>query len=131
MTRKNPDDYKVGYRKPPERTRFKPGQSGNPKGRPKGRKNLATIMKEILARPVLVKQNGQEHRVTFSEAFVHKLMARALEGNARDMIALMRAFHDYVPEALEPEPIPHRLLIEFVGPDGTTQPFPDPNTKTG
>ena len=36
------DDGQVGYRKPPVHTRFKPGQSGNPKGRPKGPRNLAT-----------------------------------------------------------------------------------------
>ena len=40
------DDYEVGYKKPPIHTRFKPGVSGNPKGRPKGTKNLATDLAE-------------------------------------------------------------------------------------
>ena len=34
-----PASYEVGYAKPPVETRFKPGQSGNPRGRPKGAKN--------------------------------------------------------------------------------------------
>ncbi len=40
--------YDVGYRKPPKHTRFKPGQSGNPRGRPKGTKNLKTDLIEEL-----------------------------------------------------------------------------------
>ena len=42
------DEYDVGYKKPPKRTQFKPGQSGNPRGRPKGTKNLKTDLAEAL-----------------------------------------------------------------------------------
>ena len=42
------DDEKVGYRRPPKKSRFKPGQSGNPKGRPKGTKNLKRDLIEEL-----------------------------------------------------------------------------------
>ena len=43
-------NHSVGYGRPPEATRFKPGQSGNPKGRPKGSKNLRTLFAEELRR---------------------------------------------------------------------------------
>lgn len=39
-------DYKAGYAKPPHHGRFKPGQSGNPKGRPRGAKNLRPTSNE-------------------------------------------------------------------------------------
>jgi hypothetical protein len=41
-------DYDVGHAKPPKHTRFQPGQSGNPRGRPKGTKNLKTDLIEEL-----------------------------------------------------------------------------------
>jgi len=43
-----PDDYEVGYGKPPKHGQFKPGQSGNPKGRPKGRKNFPVLLEMCL-----------------------------------------------------------------------------------
>jgi hypothetical protein len=44
--------YKIGYKKPPEKYRFKPGQSGNPHGRPKSTKNLTKIIQEELDRRI-------------------------------------------------------------------------------
>ena len=44
--------YEVGYGKPPKHTRFQPGQSGNPRGRPKGTKNLKTDLEEELSERV-------------------------------------------------------------------------------
>lgn len=115
-------DYEVGFGRPPKHTRFKKGQSGNPKGRPKGRKNMATVMKEVLALPVVIKQNGRERRVPFSEAFVHKLAGRSLEGSPRDMIALMKTVHDYMPEALEAGQLPQTIEVLLVDSDGNGRP---------
>lgn len=113
-------DYEVGYRKPPKHTQFKKGRSGNPKGRPKGCCNMSTIMKEVMARPVVIKQNGQERRVPFREAFVHRLAGRSLEGRPSDMIALMKAMHNYLPSALEPEHYPENFTVTYVLPNGKT-----------
>jgi hypothetical protein len=49
-----PKEYTVGYRKPPQATRFKPGQSGNPKGRPKGSPNLAADLSTELGELITV-----------------------------------------------------------------------------
>ena len=50
--------HQVGYGRPPLHTRFKPGQSGNPKGRPKGAKNEDTILREIMNRPIDIREGG-------------------------------------------------------------------------
>ncbi len=119
---------KVGYGKPPKHTRFKKGQSGNPRGRPKGSKNLSTIMKDLLGRPVTIKQNGRERRVPFCEAFVHRLASRSLEGSPRDMIALMKAIHDYMPEVLAANQLPTSIEVVYVDSDGQGGPA-DKNKK--
>lgn len=112
------NDYDVGFKKPPNHTKFQKGQSGNPNGRPKGSRNMSTIMQEVLGRPVIIRQNGQERRIPLREAFVHRLAGKTLEGNVRDMIALMKAIHDYFPEVLKPEKPQKTLTIQFVSPDG-------------
>jgi hypothetical protein len=46
--------YSVGFKRTPKHTRFKKGKSGNPRGRPKGALNVATILRKALAAPVKV-----------------------------------------------------------------------------
>ena len=41
-------DNRVGYRRPPRHSRFQPGQSGNPRGRPRGVKSLSVIVRKIV-----------------------------------------------------------------------------------
>lgn len=112
------DSYEVGYGKPPKHSRFKPGQSGNPKGRPKSRKNMRTIVNDVMERPVLINENGRPRRVKFLEAFVHQMAAKALSGSTRDQLAMFKTIHDYAPELLN-EPI-RKVTVEYVLPDGKT-----------
>jgi hypothetical protein len=79
---------------------------------------MATIMRDVMARQVTVKENGRPRQIPFREAFIHKLVGKTLEGGTRDMIALMKAMHDYMPEALIPEESPQMLEVRFVSPDG-------------
>jgi len=79
------EDYAVGKGKPPKDTRFKPGQSGNLKGRPKGRKNFTTELDEVLTAPVPIMENGRSRKVTSRMAALMRLRKKALEGDGRAM----------------------------------------------
>ncbi|MFC2950591.1 DUF5681 domain-containing protein [Marinicaulis aureus] len=113
--KEKPEDYDVGYKRPPKHTRFKKGQSGNKKGRPKGSRNMTSILAEVMAQKVMIKINGRKKLVPLREAWAHQLGAAALRGNVREQIALMKALHDYVPAALEPENAPPtKIVVNFV-----------------
>ena len=60
-------DYKVGYKKPPLHTRFRKGQSGNPRGRPRGSKNFSTLLADALNEPVVVTEDGRRRKITKRE----------------------------------------------------------------
>ena len=70
----------IGYRKPPRNTRFRKGRSGNPKGRPPGRKKKPPY-EAVLGQMVTVREEGIERRVTAAEAFALYLTKRALDGD--------------------------------------------------
>ena len=81
--RKPSGDYEVGYGKPPCHTRFKPGRSGNRRGRPKGTKNLKTDLMEELGEKIVVREGEQSRRVSKQRAVVKSLVARTLKGDGR------------------------------------------------
>jgi len=87
------EDYSVGYRKPPKKGQFKKGTSGNPKGRPKGSKNFATLLEDELFQRVVIKENGTMKTVTKLHAIVKSLIAKAGSGDTR-AIGLIVGLYD-------------------------------------
>jgi hypothetical protein len=67
-TRRSASTYTTGYKKPPKEHRFRLGQSGNASGRPKGRKNTATLLCEILDRKIEVRTGGTIRKISVREA---------------------------------------------------------------
>ena len=77
-------DDEVGYCKPPHRTRFRKGQSGNPRGRPSGARNFSTMLSEALNELVIVAENGRRRKITKRKAIIMQVVNRAAKGYWRD-----------------------------------------------
>ena len=90
-------DYEVGYKKPPKRTQFKKGQSGNPKGRPKGAKSLQTIARRLLTEKISVRTARGENRMTRIEAMMMKLIESASKGDFRALQAMFTLYQQVMP----------------------------------
>ena len=86
MTFDKEPDYDVGYRKPPRHTRFTKGQSGNPRGRPPGAKNLNET--------VIVSENGGRRKVTKRQAIITQLVNRSATADFRAIKILLDIVRD-------------------------------------
>ena len=76
-------DYEIGRGKPPRHAGFQKGRSGNPKGRPKGSKNLATLLSQALDEKVSVTEDGRRRRVTKRELVVKQLVNKSASADLR------------------------------------------------
>lgn len=76
-------DYRVGYGRPPKEHQFKPGRSGNPRGRPNGAKSEDTIVRTVINRRVGLSLGGKARSVPLLEAVWTKIADDALKGNAK------------------------------------------------
>jgi hypothetical protein len=93
--------YEVGYGKPPKHSRFKPGQSGNPKGRKPGSRNVMTLLEQTLLDPVKVRENGKIRRVPAIQACLLNLRNLAIKGDPKALdrfIRLASLYHSAQPE---------------------------------
>jgi len=97
MSDKDQDEpsYEVGYGKPPKATRFKPGQSGNPRGRPKGARGVAKVLEEALSEEILVTVGGQQLQKTKREALILSLVTKAIKGDMRAAAQTLRLIEAY------------------------------------
>jgi hypothetical protein len=83
------DDDKVGPGKPPRRTQFKKGQSGNPSGRPKGSRNLDKLIIEAAERRIPVNIDGKSRRISMLQSSVWNLAIQAARGDQKATAAFL------------------------------------------
>jgi hypothetical protein len=84
MMSHNTDQPAVGYKNPPQHSRFQKGRSGNPSGRRKAKQapDLLDAFAKLMAEPVQIKKKGKLQNVSMIDAFVQTLMDAAFKGNA-------------------------------------------------
>lgn len=83
MPNNKKDDYEIGYGKPPAVTRFKKGQSGNPKGRPKESLDIASRLRAALNERVTVTEDGRRKKIAKVDAIFKQLVNKAAAGDTR------------------------------------------------
>jgi hypothetical protein len=105
-----PDEYEVGYAKPPRHSQFKPGQSGNPKGRRKGSRNLPSTVNKVLGRKIPVVERGRRKSVPADEAILHRYLEMALKGDVKAGAYLLAQLERFQPH--EPEEVKQEALSE-------------------
>jgi hypothetical protein len=114
-------DSAVGYKRPPIATRFKPGKSGNPKGRKKGTHNFKADVRNELDEVITMRENERTMKITKQRALVKALVTAAIKGDMRATTALVsfctKAFRDQEDDQSAPLLRPEDLdsYEEFVG----------------
>jgi hypothetical protein len=82
-------ENEIGYGKPPKDTQFKKGQSGNPRGRPRGAKNLATLVGEALDQKITVTEQGRRRKISKREAIITQLVNRSASADLKATTILL------------------------------------------
>ncbi len=98
-TKPNGANYQVGYGRPPVSGQFKPGQSGNPRGRPRAAPDLQDILTRALAMRVPVTENGRRRTITMAEAVIRGVVADAARRDPKAVRILLALHHAVMPRA--------------------------------
>lgn len=91
MRKKKGSEFPVGYKKPPRHTRFKPGQSGNPNGRPRKKVTLAESIERELNTRITVNEGGKQRTITKLDAIAKQQTNKAVNGDLKAAALLMKA----------------------------------------
>ena len=99
-TRRSPynDAYhnsSIGYGRPPEATQFRPGISGNPRGRPKSNRHVLEIISDVFGGKITVRTGGKTQRMSRLEALLKKQMELALQGEPRALTETLKIGRDF------------------------------------
>lgn len=94
---------------PPQEYKYKKGQSGNLRGRPKGSRNLSSIILEAAEKKVKVTIDGVERNITIKQATAMQLAKQAVSGDHRGMAKFLDLVEEYERRAEEGGPAQYTL----------------------
>ena len=95
----------VGYKRPPREHQFRPGQSGNPSGRPKGARNFKSELREELGELVTIRDGERDIQVSKQRALIKSVVAAAIDGNQRAAASVLAMCVRMLADAEEDEAI--------------------------
>jgi hypothetical protein len=105
----------VGHKRPPTGSRFAKGQSGNPKGRPRGQHRMAPY-EAVLGQMVTIRDGAVEKRMSAAEAFMLHLAKRGLEGDGPAGRALIATIEEASGQKVAEETLPRTIILATVKP---------------
>jgi hypothetical protein len=89
------DDGIAHYQRPPRKGQFRPGQSGNPRGRPKNSRNLKTYVGELLSATIPVIEDGKTKKIPRAKAIAIQLVNLAAKGDPKGLAAVMNLTREF------------------------------------
>lgn len=84
------ENHGGGYGKPPKRTRFQKGRSGNPRGRPKREESFSELIGQELKKKIRVQESGRVIQITKREAWLRRIVNGAINRKARAQRTFVR-----------------------------------------
>lgn len=82
--------YVVGYGRPPANTQFRKGHSGNPKGRPKKRRDIVGTLERTLAEPFTFREGDGTREMSAEEALMYAQVIKAMQGDQGAFNSVMK-----------------------------------------
>ena len=110
MVKKKDSEYTVGYGKPPKHSQFAPGQSGNPKGRPKKAKTIADAFSKLARKVITVPTKTGAKRMSMLDVVADRHFTKAANGDHRSTQIVLKAL---TPGETNHDNNLDNLLLEF------------------
>jgi len=123
MDEKKELEFSIGYKKPPHHTQFKPGQSGNPNGRPlKKTTNYAELLEKELNSVITASEGGKQRRITKLQAIAKQQTNKAITGDLKAIALVMRALEPRESEQRDAlSPVLHEMRAIHAKHESTSQ----------
>jgi hypothetical protein len=112
-------NYRVGHCRPPRHSRFQPGQSGNPSGRPKGTPNLKTLLEKVLKEQISLREGNDTKTLSKAEAVIRSVVIGALKGDSRSQATLFKLAEQVGQFEEKPDELRRieRVIVSWKAPD--------------